>query len=106
MNETIKHPTCLHCGKKLRIYKYRTAPFAKPGDGYGDYGDGAFCGHTCGYQWATTILDIYTYNNECKASYEIPLQDLIKLVHLRRAEVKRKQEAGEKGWIKEIDEEL
>jgi hypothetical protein len=48
-----KAPLCLNCGKPLRRYKYRGD---YPGQEWGDYGDGHFCGQTCGYRWAVMYL--------------------------------------------------
>lgn len=50
---TTPRPSCLHCGKPLRRYKYDVKPFADgtPRD-WGDYGDQRFCGLTCGWSWA------------------------------------------------------
>ncbi|MDQ3300613.1 MAG: hypothetical protein M3619_28870 [Myxococcota bacterium] len=50
---TTPRPDCLACQKPLRRYKIDGRAF---NDGtpqeWGDYGDGRFCGLSCGWQWA------------------------------------------------------
>lgn len=53
INRTNEHGTCLYCGTKLRAYKY-PEHFSNP-DRRGDYGDNAFCGLRCGYQFGLTM---------------------------------------------------
>lgn len=56
-------PACIHCGRKLRRFKYRmSGPRPAPDNGrlgadgqpreWGDYGDNVLCGITCGYYFA------------------------------------------------------
>lgn len=50
---TTPRPNCLACSKPLRRYKRdgRTFDDGTPQE-WGDYGDGRFCGLTCGWRWA------------------------------------------------------
>lgn len=59
----MKPITCLHCGKQLRVYRYRDAEFAKDFEEWGGYGDNLFCGKTCCYRWTTTVLGLYQWRD-------------------------------------------
>lgn len=50
---TTPRPNCLSCDKPLRRYKIdgRTFNDGTPQE-WGSYGDGRFCGLTCGWRWA------------------------------------------------------
>lgn len=56
-------PTCLHCGKPLRKYRYRDADFAKGFEEYGNHGDNLFCNKEHAYRWSTTVLGLYDWND-------------------------------------------
>lgn len=55
-NVKLEHPLCRYCSKPLRRHRWRDNPAWKnsktQNTGWGDYGDGLFCGHRCGYNWA------------------------------------------------------
>ena len=59
----MKAPPCLNCGKPLRRFRYRDHEGHRGLDGadgtpreWGDYGDNAVCGLSCGYKLALAIL--------------------------------------------------
>jgi len=49
-----QRPKCRACGTPLRPYRYRSPEH--PERTYGDYGDGLFCGLTCGHRYAVWSL--------------------------------------------------
>lgn len=50
--------TCLWCGRKLRPYRFRDKSLPREEWPLGDYGDGHFCGLTCGYRFGKRLADL------------------------------------------------
>ena len=52
-------PKCLYCDKPLRAFPHRDEEWNSARSPYGDYGDGLFCGLTCGWSWAVSVAPRY-----------------------------------------------